>query len=147
MAKFNKTQVIRKYNFLGKDYIDTAEIIFLKNISLSASGLLLYHGIELLFKSYILINSDETEQTIKKYKHNLVKLYNKCVKLDGDKFDKEQKLKFFLYFLINNYAIDNIKIRYPTESSFKRFPRDIFEIIEETLSGPLETLVRKTNNN
>jgi len=145
---FDKNEFISSYFEGGRSCICDAKFLF-DNRKISHFNILLLHGIELLFKSFILLKDESASADGVKdeFGHNCLKTYARCKELNsepdmfGDDFEKS--LHEFLEYHSSNIMI----ARYPDKAKLQTFfiyedGKTIFDYIEERVIGPMDPLVR-----
>lgn len=114
-----------------------------ENHRIQCYEILLFNGLELLFKSFILIkDKSATKEDLKKYGHDYLKAYRRCLELDNEKIISDEDFKNQLEFLYNFYEPDPIKSRYAERRGLRHFPQDIFRSTEENIIAPMFSLVK-----
>lgn len=142
MAKFTRNQKIVAYYFRGKACLEDAETLFIKK-RLNSYGILLLHGVELIFKSFLLIkNKSLTEIDLRtKYSHNYFNAYKDCLELDDQGILKDEMLKFSINMLHSSFDDNYEKLRYPSEHKTRRHPKHIFKYLKNGLLSPMNNLI------
>lgn len=143
MAKFNRNELTRKYYLAGCSCLADSQYLFEKSAT-SNFDVLLYHGLELLFKSFILLkdNSIKNEDLSKLFGHDLLKTYIYCLGLDSQSKVLDVKLKDDVVFLQKYWAKNIIEVRFPDKSSFGMFSKEIFDHINNGIINPMDSLIR-----
>lgn len=143
MQNFTREQIIVAFYVQGKGCIDNSELIF-NSSNKVGYDLLLYHGIELILKSFIIMKENSIPFEIlmeklrsKEYGHTLEKLYAYCLKLDKSFFE-DTTFKYNIEFLYSLYSGSSIDIRYHTKSQLRTFPITIYNSIREEVFSRLK---------
>ena len=121
-----RIDVIRFYQ-LGKDCIEDAGFLY-ENKKNQSFSILLIHGIELVLKSYILLEDENIKvEDLKKrpFGHECQKLLDKSKKLGFENIFPKEAVEV-LEFLFGYYSNDSIEVRYRTKTGLKLFPPRYF---------------------
>jgi len=129
----------------GKYLINDSQDLRKNKENVESSNLLLYFGIELLLKSYLIINHKDI--TINKlsshYGHNL-KLLLKDSK-DFDKLNTISNIDFIelIDWLTDYYYSDFTELRYSSSKKHRIFPIMTFDVLLSNLIAPMGYYIEK----
>jgi hypothetical protein len=153
--RLNKLELASRFYVDGKECITSAEILFEDKTRgvRSQYGILLIHGIELLLKSYLLVNnhslSDDPKKIdkylIKNLRHKFIKIYNKCLKYDKSNTLNDPILKSHLDFLRQAFYEDSVGVRYVVYKEILAFDPKIFFVIKKYLVKTVHELFFPNN--
>jgi hypothetical protein len=142
MTKFNKDGLARRFYIDGARCIKDAEFLWAeKGQNQSSYAILLIHGIELLLKSYILLNETKELDECRKifYGHDYKKLYEKCQEYSTELNNGD------LEYLINQLSLyfypDSITARYIEKNRIIEFYDNSFTILNNHLVVPIKILI------
>jgi len=141
MTNLSRKELVMGYYTKGSSCVKDAAFLF-KNNHWQCYDVLLLNGLELLFKSFILLKDGSIENDdLKKYGHNYLKAYRRCLELDDEKTISNGEFKNQLEFLYNFWEPDPIKSRYAERRGLRHFPKDIFIGAEKNIINPMFALV------
>lgn len=141
MKKFTKNQSAISYYNKGKSCIDDAELLFLQNRK--NYDILLFQGLELLLKSFILMNDGKI--TMKKlkdeYGHNCDEAYRHCMTLKNKGIISDPSLELTMKSL-RTYETNPVNLRYQDKTEIRISPdwTSAFKVIKQELIEPIYPL-------
>lgn len=139
--KFSRAEQIMKYYQKGSRCIEDAEFLF-NNRKRENVSILLLHGLELLFKSFILLKDEGIKNdSLKRFGHSYLCAYNYCLKIDQDKIISNEVFRSKLQLLHDCWEEDIVTARYPDRACLKlNFP-SIFEDVREYIINSMHETV------
>lgn len=143
MTNLGRKELVMRYYTKGSSCVKDAAFLFDNNHG-QCYDILLFNGLELLFKSFILIKDNSIgNDDLKKYGHKYLKAYRRCLELDKEKIISSEEFKNQLEFLYDFWEPDPIKSRYAERHGLRHFPKDIFRSTEENIINPMFPLVKE----
>ena len=140
--KFNRNETIIAFHTKGSSCIDDAEYLF-NNRRIQNYGTLLLQGIELLFKSFILLKDKRTTPNSLRleYGHNYYKAYKKCQEIDDTGIFSNKVLEASINMLYESYEKDYVNLRYPSKVNTRSHLRNVFGHVRDGLVITIKPLL------
>lgn len=105
--------------------------------------ILLYIGIELILKSYLVIKDQNiSKQTLIKYGHDLDKLRRDASKYDDLGIISSNNFEDMINWLLEFYSKDIVELRYNDTNKLRIFPAMTYDVLSSKLTEPVGYLLR-----
>jgi hypothetical protein len=143
-----RKQMATHYYTRGSKLISSSKKLWESN-DIYGFDLLLYVGIELVLKSYLVIK--DTNITINKlqnyYGHNINSLLRDAGDYDDLNAISNNDIKNIIDWLLESYSPNIVDLRYNVKDKLRVFPVSIYDTLESWLVAPMLYILKQFKNN
>jgi hypothetical protein len=135
-----RKQISTHYFTKGNGLIDSSKIIK----SNYGFDILLYIGIELILKSFLIIKDEAISRNkLVEYGHDLKLLLKDAEKYDNLNTISNPEFIEIINWLLDSYSVNMVELRYNTKPKLRVFPSMTYDVLNSHLTSPMNYTVRE----
>jgi hypothetical protein len=146
LVQNQRNNLVASFFATGRDCIESAKFLYEHRKDRGRYEILFTHGIESILTSFIIFKDDgdplATIETLKHYRHEYRKFYERCRTLDDTGIFDDENLQYIINDLAVSFFPSTIDARYPKVGpGVVRFMPSYFPLLKQRLIKPLGRLL------